>query len=479
MNREIKHFVDSFLKEVEEENAAIFAGAGLSVPAGYVNWKDLLRPLADELDLDIDKEHDLISLAQYHCNKQSGNRHSLNQKLLDEFSAENSPTENHRILARLPISTYWTTNYDQLIETALKDAGKRPDIKYTVPQLATTKPKRDAIIYKMHGDIDHPDQAVITKDDYEKYASERGAFINALSGDLVSKTFLFLGFSFTDPNLDYILSRVRITFQKNQRRHYCVFKKRIKQPDESEKDFLHEKTRQNLAIEDLKRFNIKTLLVNDYPEITDILRHIEKRYRRRTIFISGSAHEYGEWSRESTEEFLYTLSKALIEQKFKIATGVGLGVGNSIITGAIEGIYRSKNGHIEDDLIMRPFPLAVSDDNERAKIWKEYRRDIISRAGIAIFILGNKLSADKVIPADGMKQEFEIARELGLTVVPVGASEYISRELWEQVEGDFDNFYPGASKELKNAFSDLGEKTDNPMNLVSRILEFINLLIRE
>jgi hypothetical protein len=65
-------------------------------------------------------------------------------------------------------------------------------------------------VYKMHGDIDRPDEAILTKDDYESYHVKMQPFLNALSGDLISKTFLFLGFSFTDPNLDYILSRGRI-----------------------------------------------------------------------------------------------------------------------------------------------------------------------------------------------------------------------------------------------------------------------------
>jgi ethanolamine ammonia-lyase small subunit len=51
-NREIELFIKDFLKEIREDNAAIFAGAGLSAAAGFVNWRELLRPIADELRLD-------------------------------------------------------------------------------------------------------------------------------------------------------------------------------------------------------------------------------------------------------------------------------------------------------------------------------------------------------------------------------------------------------------------------------------------
>jgi hypothetical protein len=224
MDKHAEQFVETFVKELEEENVAIFAGAGLSVGAGCVDWKKLLQPIARELGLDIDQEHDLISIAQYHLNEKQ-NRSGLNRALIEQLSPGHVPTENHRILARLPIKVYWTTNYDKLVEDSLKAAGKIPDVKYTLDHLKLTKPRRDAIVYKMHGDIDHPDDAVLTKDDYERYQSTHGQYVTALSGDLVAKMFLFLGFSFTDPNLDYILSRVRISLHGKPRDHYCIFKK--------------------------------------------------------------------------------------------------------------------------------------------------------------------------------------------------------------------------------------------------------------
>lgn len=43
-----KHiFIRYILKELEEENVAVFAGAGLSMPAGYVSWEELLKPIAE------------------------------------------------------------------------------------------------------------------------------------------------------------------------------------------------------------------------------------------------------------------------------------------------------------------------------------------------------------------------------------------------------------------------------------------------
>jgi len=50
----LKPFIDDFSKALRENNAAIFAGAGLSSGAGFVNWTELLRSVAEELHLKVD-----------------------------------------------------------------------------------------------------------------------------------------------------------------------------------------------------------------------------------------------------------------------------------------------------------------------------------------------------------------------------------------------------------------------------------------
>jgi hypothetical protein len=89
MDKHAEHFVETFVKELEEENVAIFAGAGLSVGAGYVDWKKLLQPIAQDLKLDIDQQHDLISIAQYHLNEKQ-NRSGLNRVLIGQHVHSNS-----------------------------------------------------------------------------------------------------------------------------------------------------------------------------------------------------------------------------------------------------------------------------------------------------------------------------------------------------------------------------------------------------
>src|SRR5262249_37451693 len=103
-------FVRDFAQALADQNAAVFAGAGLSIPAGMVDWKGLMREIASDVGLDVEKEDDLIAVAQYHYNEKQ-TRYHIHQALVHELSDRSCISENHKILARLPIKEYWTTNY--------------------------------------------------------------------------------------------------------------------------------------------------------------------------------------------------------------------------------------------------------------------------------------------------------------------------------------------------------------------------------
>jgi hypothetical protein len=461
-------------KELSEENVAVFAGAGMSVGAGFVNWAELLRPIADELGLDVDKESDLVALAQFHCNDNANNRSQLNQRLIEEFSREALETDNHKILCRLPIRTYWTTNYDKVIETALDKSGKIADVKYTKEHLSTTKPKRDAVVYKMHGDVEHPNQAVLTKDDYERYHVKMDQYLANLKGDLISKTFIFIGFSFTDPNLDYILSRVRVAYEKNQRRHYCFIRSVKQEKGEEQADFEYRKRKQDYFVKDLERFNVKTILVYDFSEITDLLRRLEQNFKSKTIFISGAAHEYGNMEESDALGFVYKLSRSFVSKGMRVVSGFGLGVGSSVISGVLEQTFTNQKAKIEDQLVLRPFPQSTEGKIPLSALWTKYREDMIDYAGVALFMFGNKLSEGNIILSNGMREEYEIAREKGLFLIPIGATGYMAEQLWEKQNTELQK-NTNISNEMKQLFAKLGDSNINAAELIVLVNQIIEI----
>lgn len=466
----INELIKNYSKAVIGGYAAVFAGAGLSKGSGYVDWKNLLRPLAESIGLDIDKEYDLISVAQFYRNEHA-NRASINQTILETFNAENHENENIKILTRLPIDTYWTTNYDQLLEDGFRDNNRKVEVKIDKNQLATTLPDRDAVLYKMHGDVNHPADAVLTKDDYENYDIYRPLFRTALQGDLISKTFLFVGFSFEDPNLDYILSRIHTLLGENKRDHYCFFKKVTRKDGEKEEEYDKREIKQKLREKDLQRYGIQAVFVDEYEEITDILKQIERAVLMKNIFISGSVEEYGEpWDKDTAEKLAFELSKKLVSKGYKITSGFGLGIGSSVINGALDEIYANKYKRIDEHLCLRPFPQGISNPNKRKEMYTQYRYDMINQVGIAIFMFGNKRADGNIVNADGCREEFEIAKTLGKIIIPLGSTGYEAKAILDEIKKNIDG-YPY----LKKYISDL-EKVTEINKMVELVLKIVDCL---
>jgi hypothetical protein len=462
MSQDQTSFIKKFVQHLFEGDAAIFAGAGFSIPAGFVNWSD------------VDQETDLITLAQYHHTQRG--RHQINQRIVTEFSEQAQESENHRIIARLPISTIWTTNYDRVIEDTYSKNKKRPDVKYRNEHFNVNKSRRDVIIYKMHGDVEDADKAVITKYDYQNYNATHQPFITALSGDLVTKTFLFLGFSFTDPNLDYILSRVRRDYGPNTKNHYCIFKRVAKgdKGSETEEQFTYNTIKQELLLEELRKsYHIFAVLIDDYAEITTMLTEIETQYKQKTIFISGSAATYAPHTSEQGVGFTHKLAKTLIQKNYTVVNGFGLGIGSAVINGALEAIYEEPTKYSEAQLVLRPFPQFATGDKSLGELWQEYREKMISYAGIAIFIFGNKLVNEEIVDANGILSEYDIAVSKGLFILPIGATGYQAKVVWERVKES----YQGRSSELLTNLEKLQDDTltlDDLLPSVVKVLTLIN-----
>jgi len=473
---EAKTFLREYLKELHNKNAGVFIGAGMSIPAGYLDWKGLLHEVVVDLKLDPEKEYDLVSVAQYSVNKAGGNKGGLTKRIVDEFMRVKKPQRNHELLAHLPIQVYWTTNYDKLIETALQNAKKVPDVKYTEQQLRVTRPDRDVTVYKMHGDVEHAEKAIISKDDYERYPRTMDSFVRALGGDFIERTFLFLGFSFTDPNIDYILSRVRANHDGSPRPHYCVMKRVGKKEYGTKKESEYYELRQQYFIKDLARFGIQTVLVDEYKEVTELLEDLATKYKRNSIFISGAAHEYGKWAAKDALDFAHDLSYALASNKNRIITGFGVGIGSAVINGTLKYLDEQGKTISDEDLVMRPFPQVATKGQDLKKLWHSYRESMMSHAGIGVFLFGNKEVAGKTVLSDGLEKEFELCIAAGGKPIVVGATGYMAEQLWQRVIGNWDQYFQGMSATFKKDYMALGKAPKNLGDLTPTITRLVKEL---
>ena len=109
--------------------------------------------------------------------------------------------------------------------------------------------------------------------------------------------------------------------------------------------------------------------------------------------------------------------------------------------------------------------------------WKKYREQMMGQAGIVVFVFGNKLdSGGKVIPSNGMRQEFEIAVKAGLIPIPIGATGFMAEELWKEVSANLKNYIPSADKEFEADFVLLGDASRPPdelLPIIYRLTEYL------
>lgn len=208
------------VEELARGNGVLFIDAGLSMAAGLPGWANLLAPLADEIKLPPNKRGDLLKVAQYSVN--SLGRQRVVQHILDATDTTGvDPTANHRKLLGLGAETWVTTNYDDLLEQTLAEAGVRHTAVVQDTDLAFTTADAFTLL-KLHGDRRQPDSIVIAQGDYNTLSLRRPVFRKKLDTLLAEKTLLFVGYSLGDPDMSLALAEIGFHLSQLQRTAYAV-----------------------------------------------------------------------------------------------------------------------------------------------------------------------------------------------------------------------------------------------------------------
>ncbi len=147
-----------------------------------------------------------LQILEYFKRKHAGQT----AKLTNWLSQLMNPPDNdlkassiHRELAGLEkCNLFYTTNFDNFLERAFQLHNRIPKVVAVEAQMGGGHTKCEII--KFHGDLDHPDQIVLTESDYEKRISLATAMDHRLRADLLGHVILFLGYSFRDPNVSYL-----------------------------------------------------------------------------------------------------------------------------------------------------------------------------------------------------------------------------------------------------------------------------------
>ena len=375
----------------------------------------------------------------------------------------------------MPLRQVWTTNYDKLIERAFSEISRPIDIISGEKDLSTPARPGAVRLYKMHGSIDRLDDLVISTDDYELFRKKRGAFLPLLQAHLTSMSVLFIGLSFSDPNIKHVLSLIRESFSDAPPEHYAIIRPPQEDDFDTEPEFQAKSIQHKLWSKDLRRYGLNVVEVDNYDEISELLLDIERRVARRRVWVSGS-WPTEELTPEAAENYKISesLGKLIGESGLSLVSGAGLLVGSATISGFMSALRNSGGWDLERRLIVRPFPQPITGKAPDQEQWADLRKELVRLSGIVIFVGGMKIVDGKFVIADGVMKEYHLAKDSHSFLLPIGATGGAAKSICEQlIESDLpssgENAVRPTDKELK-LLNDPDVNRDQIVDIVGEIL---------
>jgi hypothetical protein len=433
-------FLHSFSRSLLNKNATIFCGAGLSIPSGLPSWDILLKKMRKELELP-NSFQDLPLLAQYYVAHIAGGRQVLEETIRKSLSLEYEPNINHYLISKLPLDEIWTTNYDTLIEQVITNHH----VFSTDESLLDDKRFEDTAIIKIHGNIpknkkgtfdkDNSKDIIITREDFENYSLNFPRLWTKLHSTFVTKSILFLGLSFNDPNLNLILSLARTRYYNANKKHYTI----IKKPKEKSDLILH-----NYKMSDLSRSGISVIEIDDYGEQTTLLKELVNKATPPMLFISGSYK-----SNIIIDQLCDLIGTSLAFKDIGVISGsnnagknIGFCLGDKLI---------ELNKYKPEKVIF--YFRAIDKEAERPdkrlgsiKFYgndaEEMRKEILNQVRAVIVVGGES----------GTLEEVRLAESLQIPIIPIAISGGTAKNYWDKMMNNLDNYSLGGKRILKSDF---------------------------
>ncbi len=202
---------------IRHQRGVLFLGAGLSQGGGLDSWAPLIRRLAEELDYRVPDCFDLdlsLQLAQWYAEEYG--REKLTELVRQMYGGltepaarpEVHPTLAHYLLLALPLRLIVTTNYDCLIERALRGLRRDPQVVVEGSHVVQVGQGERPCVVKFHGDAESGRHIVLSERDYDTFFETHPVLSMLLEGLLLNHTFLFAGYRLRDPNFRQIYGRV-------------------------------------------------------------------------------------------------------------------------------------------------------------------------------------------------------------------------------------------------------------------------------
>lgn len=307
-------------KVLAEDGTILFIGSGVSIWSGLPGWGQLLDEMADY----VEKRGGDAANIRYHSKSQPLLAADFGYDALhsEDFGAfmrsacrkdVAKPSVLHKKLIDLGVSCYITTNYDRLLEQALKQNGlfRRYHVitnREPMDCASLLHLSRRNFVFKPHGDIEQIESIVLSNRQYNELYENGTRFYTyrALETLLTTRDVVFVGFGLTDPDFMRIVGKIRNEFRTNLSNHYAIM------PDVSppEKEYWAN----NYGIQILSYATKKTKNGRDYSallELLDALTTKRKNSGQSIVISSEKKTKVNQKQRVALERYTHYLMQHL------------------------------------------------------------------------------------------------------------------------------------------------------------------------
>jgi hypothetical protein len=223
------------VEDIARRRAVLFLGAGVSKNAKNAvgerpkDWNQFLELLATkctpgeaaQIRASI-QSSDLLTACE--LGRRFLRRDVFKQILLHEYSDMGFlAADIHRNIGRLDCRVVITTNFDRLYEASANLVQNNTVLvkNYYDADVADILRRTQRCVLKIHGTIDNADRTIFTRKDYAVARTEHAYFYQVLEALFLTHTFVFLGASMRDPDIQLLLENQRQRFA-GTRPHYMV-----------------------------------------------------------------------------------------------------------------------------------------------------------------------------------------------------------------------------------------------------------------
>lgn len=229
------HEINRLRDVLHKEDTIIFVGSGISTWSALPTWETMMCKLAkfcrrEGKNADLVRQEiaqgNLLQAASYGYDEL--NLEQQGRFIQSMYHNGATPHEIHKKLVSLGSSCFITTNYDDLLEQAVKSLGRtsiQPCMNGGETEMARiVHANAKNFIFKPHGDANNVKSIVLTRKQYRNLMPHGSLHtaMETLRILLMTRNVVYIGFGFRDPDFSYVRDTLGNLYQGVTPAHYAI-----------------------------------------------------------------------------------------------------------------------------------------------------------------------------------------------------------------------------------------------------------------